>query len=146
MDGGGHGEQELHLVDHALDVPVEAQTEYLEEDLEVVECGKVYFQSPLVLEEVLAWLLVRGVLETDGADDECVGDSDDDNGDMIGTRVQDAVAPRRSHSRVLVPVHCDQFPRSFVSLQDLLRRHLLLDSLAVSPHLKDGNFRNMYCT
>ena len=52
----------------------------------------------MYLEEVLPRLLVRGVLEPDGADDEGVGDGDDDDGDVVGARVQDAVAPRRSHA------------------------------------------------
>ena len=51
MDGGGDGEEELHLVDGALDVAVEAEAEDLEEHLEVVEGGEVDLEGPLVLEK-----------------------------------------------------------------------------------------------
>ena len=56
-----------------------------------------YSRKPY-LEEVLSGLLVRGVLESDGADDESVGDGHDDDGDVVGARVKDAVTPRRSHA------------------------------------------------
>ena len=53
MDGGGDGEEELHLVDGALDVAVEAEAEDLEEHLEVVEGGEVDLERPLVLKDEL---------------------------------------------------------------------------------------------
>ena len=121
MYGGHDGQQQLELVDGALEVALEPEAEDLEDHLEVVEEGEADLEGPLVLEKVLPGLLVGGVPEADGGCDGGVGDGDDHDADVVDGAGEEVAAELGREAVAVVLVDGDQLPVLVrPAVQDLL--------------------------
>ena len=107
-------QEKLKLVDAAADVAFEAQAEYLEESLKVVEDDKADLSLLLPLKEMLSWqtvlVFIDKVLETDGGGDDGVGHGDAHDKDEEDGRLEDCVAELWSKAFQSELVNSDQVP------------------------------------
>ena len=114
MDGGHDCKEELKLVDAAADVALEAQAEYLEESLKVVEDDKADLSLLLPLKEMLSWqtvlVFIDKVLEADGGGDDGVGHGDAHDKDEEDGRLEDRVAELWSKAFQPELVNSNQVP------------------------------------
>ena len=99
MDSGHDCQEELKLVDAAAYVALEAQAEYLEKSLKVVEDDEADLSLLLPLKEMLSGqtvlIFIDKMLEADGGGDNGVGHGDTHDQDKEYGGLEDGVTEFR---------------------------------------------------